>query len=72
MDSKKEFQMKKEYNFSKGVRGRFYQPQKVQKTLRLDSDVILYFQRQSKIRKIGYQTLINETLRQVINQKYAD
>jgi len=34
--------MKKEYDFSKGVRGRFYAPKKNSTTIRLDDDVILY------------------------------
>ncbi|PIZ43380.1 hypothetical protein CO015_02050 [candidate division WWE3 bacterium CG_4_8_14_3_um_filter_42_11] len=66
-DEEQKFQLKKEYDFSKGIRGRFYQPRKIQKTLRLDDDIILYFQRLAVIRKVGYQTLINETLRKITN-----
>ncbi len=71
MKSDEEFVMKKEYDFSKGIRGRFYKPKKVQKTLRLDEDIILYFQRLAAIRKVGHQTLINEALRKVINHEVA-
>lgn len=55
--------MKKEYDFSKGVRGKFYRAAKVQKTLRLDSDVLEYFQKMANTNGIPYQTLINLTLR---------
>lgn len=66
-NEEQKFQLKKEYDFSKGIRGRFYKPRKIQKTFRLDDDIILYFQRLAAIRKVGYQTLINETLRKITN-----
>lgn len=55
--------MKKEYNFSKGSRGKFHRPAKVQKTLRLDRDILEYFQKMADANGIPYQTLINLTLR---------
>lgn len=55
--------MKKEYNFAKGVRGKFYRPKKVQKTVRLDKDVLEYYQKMALENGIPYQTLINLTLR---------
>lgn len=55
--------MRKEYDFSKGVRGRFYRPQKVQKTIRLDREVLKFYERLSRRSGIPYQTLINLTLR---------
>jgi len=55
--------MKKEYSFKKGVRGQFYRPKKVQKTLRLDPDVLEYYVKLSHEEGIPYQTLINLTLR---------
>lgn len=55
--------MKKEYNFSKGVRGKFYRPKKVQKTIRIDKDVLEYYQRMANENGIPYQTLINLTLK---------
>jgi len=67
--SEKEFKMKKEYDFSRGIRGRFYKPTKVQKTLRLDNDTLIYFQRLAAVKKIGYQTLINEALRKIMNHE---
>jgi uncharacterized protein (DUF4415 family) len=55
--------MKKEYDFSKAEQGKFFRPNKVQKTIRLDSDIIDYFQNLSERKKVGYQTLINQSLR---------
>lgn len=56
-------EMRREYDFSGGVRGKFYRPRKVQKTLRLDADVVQYFQARAREELRGYQTLINEALR---------
>ncbi len=70
--TEKSFSMKPEYDFSKGIRGRFYKPKKVQKTLRLDDDTLIYFQKLAALRKIGYQTLINETLRKAMNKEYSE
>lgn len=55
--------MKKDYNFSKGVRGKFYRPKKVQKTLRLDKAVLDFYQHMAQENGIPYQTLINLTLK---------
>lgn len=55
--------MKKEYDFSSGVRGRFHRPKRIQKTLRLDEDVLKFFLEMAKDAGIPYQTLINLTLR---------
>ena len=46
-------------DWSGSVRGRFYRPIKVLKSLRIDADVLDYFQRQGP----GYQTRINRVLR---------
>lgn len=59
-----DFELKPEYDFSKGIRGRFYQPRKVSTTLRIDDDVILYFKKLAAEKKVGYQTLINNLLRE--------
>lgn len=55
--------MKKEYSFKKGVRGRFLRPKKVQKTLRLDPEVLEFYIRLAEKEGIPYQTLIGLTLR---------
>lgn len=61
--------MKMEYNFSKGIRGKFYRPQKVQKTIRLDKDVLKYFQEMAQKNGIPYQTLINLSLRKFVAEE---
>lgn len=63
-----DFEMKDEYDFSNGIRGRFYQPKKVSTSLRLDDDVILFFKKRASEEKIGYQTLMNMALRAFISQ----
>ncbi len=55
--------MKKEYNFKNGVRGKFYRPNKIQKTLRLDKDILDFYQKMAQSNGIPYQTLINLTLK---------
>ena len=62
------FVMKKEYDFSKGIRGRFSDPRKVSTTIRLDEDVILYLKKEAREKKIGYQTLLNSLLRDHMNE----
>jgi uncharacterized protein (DUF4415 family) len=63
------FEMKKEYDFSKGIRGRFYRPKKKSTTIRLDDDVILFFKKKAGEDKQGYQTLVNAALREYIFNK---
>jgi uncharacterized protein (DUF4415 family) len=62
------FEMLPEYDFSKGIRGRFYHPKKVSTSIRLDDDVVLYFKKKANEEKTGYQTLMNKALREFINQ----
>ncbi len=45
--------------------GRFYRPVKQQLTLRIDADVIAWYKNQGK----GYQTRINELLRQAMQEE---
>ena len=58
-----DFELKDDYDFSGGTRGRFYKPKKVPTTLRLDNDIILYFKKLASEQKVPYQTLINALLR---------
>ncbi len=46
-------------DWSKAERGRFYRPVKKLKSLRIDADVLAWFEAQGP----GYQTRINRTLR---------
>ena len=47
-------------DWSGAARGKFYRPVKRQITLRLDADLVDFFEAQGK----GYQTRINEALRE--------
>jgi uncharacterized protein (DUF4415 family) len=68
--------MKPSYDFSKGKRGRILPPEpeppgKTRITRRLDEDLVDYFLKESGASggAIGYQTLINEALRQHVEGK---
>ena len=58
-----DYEMKDDYDFTGGTRGRFYKPKKVPTTLRLDDDVIIYFKKLASEKKVPYQSLINALLR---------
>jgi len=61
-----DYEMLDDYDFSDGIRGRFYQPKKIPTTLRLDNDIIVYFKKKASEQKVPYQTLINAYLRKEI------
>jgi uncharacterized protein (DUF4415 family) len=69
-------EMKKQYDFSSGKRGRIApaQPEahgKTRITIRLDEDIVAYFLREADASGggKGYQTLINDALRQHVEGK---
>ena len=56
--------MKKEYDFSKGERGKFYRPNiKLNLPVYLESDVAQFVQKYAKKKNIDRQTVVNELLR---------
>ncbi len=62
--------MKKEYDFSSGKRGPvIQQPGKTRITIYLDNDVLEEFREQANAEGHGYQTMINQTLREYLNKK---
>jgi uncharacterized protein (DUF4415 family) len=68
--------MKRSYDFSRGTRGRIAPPEpeprgKTRITIRLDEDLVDYFLKQADASggASGYQTLINEALRQHVEGK---
>ena len=67
-----DFELKKEYDFSGGIRGRFHRPKKRATTIRLDDDILLYFKKKASERKIGYQTLVNAALRDYVNHHVTE
>lgn len=68
--------MRRQYDFSKGKRGRILPAQaepkgKIRITIRLDEDLIEHFLREADASggAVGYQTLINEALRSHVENK---
>jgi len=56
--------MKKEYDFSQGVRGKFYRPNvRLNLPVYLDDDIAEFIQRYAKRKKVDVQTVVNEILR---------
>lgn len=56
--------MKKEYDFSKGVRGKFYRPNaRLNLPVYLDDDIAEFVQKYAKQKKVDVQTIVNEILR---------
>ncbi len=65
--------MEQEYNFSRGKRGAIepVSPGKTRITIRVDDDVLAWFREQVHCSGGGnYQTLINDVLRQYIQQRH--
>ncbi|MDR3772189.1 MAG: BrnA antitoxin family protein [Terracidiphilus sp.] len=68
--------MKQSYDFSKGKRGRILPPEpepagKTRITIRLDEDLVDHFLKEAGAYggAVGYQTLINQALRQHVEGK---
>ncbi|MEO5360965.1 MAG: BrnA antitoxin family protein [Nitrospirota bacterium] len=61
-----DFEIKDEYDFSKGIRGRFYKPKKIPTTIRLDNDIVMFFKKLATQQKVAYQSMINEVLRSYV------
>ena len=59
-----DFELEENYDFSGGVRGRFYKPKKIPTSMRLDNDVLLFLKKEASEKKMAYQTLINNLLRE--------
>ena len=63
-----DYEMLDNYDFSDGIRGRFYKPKKIPVSLRLDNDIVLYFKKLASEQKVPYQTLINTILRRKLQE----
>ncbi|MBV2169147.1 MAG: BrnA antitoxin family protein [Bdellovibrio sp.] len=61
--------MRKEYDFTKGKKNPYVSKLKIRTTIRLDEDVIEYFQKLAESTEIPYQTLINLYLKDCVRQK---
>ena len=59
-----DFELEDNYDFTDGIRGRFYNPKKIPTSMRLDNDILIFLKKQAGEKKIAYQTLINNLLRE--------
>ena len=56
--------MRKEYDFSKGVRGKFYRPNvRLNLPIYLDDDIAEFVHKYAKMKKVDAQTVVNKLLR---------
>ena len=56
--------MKREYDFSRGVRGKFYRPNvRLNLPIYLDEDIAEFVQKYAKRKKVDAQTVVNKLLR---------
>ena len=58
------FELKDNYDFTDGIRGRFYKPKKIPVSMRLDNDILIFLKKQASEKKIAYQTIINNVLKE--------
>lgn len=59
--------MKKEYDFSKGARGKFYRPSaKLNLPVYLDAEVMNYLGKRARSRGVDLSKMVNELLRKDI------
>lgn len=64
--------MRKTYDFSKGKRGAVIAPSgKTRITIMLDDDVVEFFRAKAEAQGVGYQTMINASLRTVAGETKA-
>lgn len=67
-----DFELEDNYDFSDGIRGRFYKSKKVPTTMRIDNDILIYLKKYASEQHIAYQTLINSLLRKSIEKGLSD
>ena len=61
--------MRKEYDFSKGVKNPYAKPEKTTVTIRLSKTTVDYFKRLAEQVNMPYQTLINSYLTECAAKK---
>jgi hypothetical protein len=59
-----DFDLPDDYDFSGGVRGRFYPYKRVTATIELDNDVMLFIKKRAIERHVDYNDLLNSMLRE--------
>jgi predicted DNA binding CopG/RHH family protein len=66
-----DFELADHYDFSDGIRGRFYQSRKITTTIQLDNDILLFLKKQASERHTDYQTILNTLLRDYMSGKLS-
>jgi predicted DNA binding CopG/RHH family protein len=65
-----DFELEDHYDFSDGIRGRFYQPKKITETIQFDDDILLVIKKQASEQHVDYQILLNMILRDYAAKHY--
>jgi len=63
-----DFELEDNYDFSNGIRGRFYVTDKITETIQLDSDILQFLKKQAIEKHTDYQTVLNALLRDYMNK----
>lgn len=63
-----DFELADDYDFSDGIRGRFYQSRKIVANIELDNDVLLFMKKCALEKHTDYQLLLNNVLRDYMTQ----
>ena len=66
-----EYELEENYDFSNGVRGRFYKSKKIPTTMRIDNDILIFLKKQANEKHVAYQSLINALLRKHMDDSLA-
>ena len=66
-----DYELKDNYDFSDGVRGRFYKSKKIPTTMRIDNDILIFLKKQASEQHVAYQSLINALLRKHMDDSLA-
>lgn len=61
-----DYELAEHYDFSGGIRGRFYPSQKVTTTIELDNDLLLFIKKKAQEKHMDYQVLLNSMLRDLM------
>ena len=64
-----DFELEDNYDFSDGIRGRFYVAEKVTETIQIDKDIFLFLKKQADEKHTDYQILLNTLLRDYMSNQ---
>lgn len=63
-----DFELADHYDFTGGIRGKFYRPKKTTATFQLDDDILVFLKKQASEKHIAYQALVNAVLREYVSK----